>query len=82
MLLSAEISMYPLAESYIPPIDAFIEKLNSYAGLKVETFPTCTVIMGDKERVMEVLQDAMVWSHEKYGKAIFVTKFILDYEAL
>ena len=46
MLLSAEISMYPLAESYIPPIDAFIEKLNSYAGLKVETFPTCTVIIG------------------------------------
>jgi len=24
----------------------------------------------------------MAWSHEKYGKAIFVTKFILDYEAL
>jgi len=24
----------------------------------------------------------MTWSHEKYGKAIFVTKFILDYEAL
>jgi len=82
MLLSAEISMYPLAESYIPPIDAFIEKLNSYASLKVETFPTCTVIMGEQERVMEVLQDAMAWSHEKYGKAIFVTKFILDYEAL
>lgn len=82
MLLSAEISMYPLAENYIPPIDAFIEKLNSYAGLKVETFPTCTVIMGEQERVMEVLQDAMVWSHEKYGKAIFVTKFIFDYEAL
>jgi uncharacterized protein YqgV (UPF0045/DUF77 family) len=82
MLLSAEISMYPLAENYIPPIDAFIEKLNSYAGLKVETFPTCTVIMGEQKKVMEVLQDAMVWSHEKYGKAIFVTKFILDYEAL
>ncbi|MBL4783483.1 MAG: hypothetical protein JKX92_14700 [Porticoccaceae bacterium] len=82
MLLSAEISMYPLAESYIPPIDAFIEKLNSYVGLKVETFPTCTVLMGEQGRVMEVLQDAMVWSHEKYGRAIFVTKFILDYEAL
>ncbi|OUS13671.1 hypothetical protein A9Q89_02375 [Gammaproteobacteria bacterium 53_120_T64] len=82
MLLSAEISMYPLAESYIPPIDAFIEKLNSYADLKVETFPTCTVIMAEQGRVMEVLQDAMVWSHENYGKAIFVTKFILDYEAL
>ncbi len=82
MLLSAEISMYPLVENYIPPIDAFIEKLNSYSGLKIETFPTSTVIMGEQKQVMEVLQDAMVWSHEKYGKAIFVTKFILDYEAL
>ena len=82
MLLSAEISMYPLAENYIPPIDAFIKKLNSYAGLQIETFPTCTVLMGEQEKVMKALQDAMVWGHEKYGKAIFVTKFILDYEAL
>ena len=82
MLLSAELSMYPLAETYIPPIDGFIEKLNTYADLKVETFPTCTVIMGEQGVVMAVLQDAMVWSHEKFGKAIFVTKFILDYEAL
>jgi len=28
MMLSAEISMYPLAESYIPQIEGFIEKLN------------------------------------------------------
>lgn len=82
MLLSAEISMYPLAETYIPPIDGFIEKLNGYADLKVETFPTCTLIMGEQGRVMDALKEAMRWSHEKYGKAIFVCKFIHDYEAL
>ncbi len=82
MLLSAEISMYPLAENYIPPIEGFIVKLNSYTDLKIETFPTCTVIMGEQGRVMDVLKDAMTWSHEKHGKAIFVTKFIHDYEAL
>ena len=82
MLLSAEISMYPLAESYIPPIDGFIEKLNTYADLKVQTFPTCTVIVGEQGAVMVALKDAMAWSHALHGKAIFVTKFIHDYEAL
>ena len=82
MLLSAEISMYPLAERYIPPIDGFIEKLNSYADLTVQTFPTCTVIVGEQGSVVDALKDAMAWSHEKQGKAVFVTKFIHDYEAL
>ncbi len=82
MLLSVEISMYPLAESYIPPIDDFIEKLNSFTGVQVETYPTCTVIMGEQGKVMDVLKEAMTWSHKKHGKAIFVTKFIHDYEAL
>lgn len=82
MLLTAEISMYPLAENYIPPIDGFIARINDYAELKVQTFPTCTVIVGEQGRVMDVLKEAMAWSHDNYGKAIFVTKFIHDYEAL
>jgi uncharacterized protein YqgV (UPF0045/DUF77 family) len=82
MLLSAEISMYPLAENYIPLIEGFIEKLNCYGELTVQTFPTCTVIMGEQEQVMDALKDAMRWSHDKQGKSIFVTKFIHDYEAL
>ncbi len=82
MLLTAEISMYPLAENYIPAIDGFIEKLNSYAALKVQTFPTCTVIVGEQDRVMDVLKEAMAWSHHNDGKAVFVTKFIHNYEAL
>ncbi len=82
MLLTAEISMYPLAENYIPAIDGFIEKLNSYAALKVQTFPTCTVIVGEQDRVMDVLKEAMAWSHNTDGKAVFVTKFIHNYEAL
>ena len=82
MMLSAEISMYPLAESYIPQIEGFIEKLNSYVDLTVQTFPTCTVIVGEQGSVMDALKEAMAWSHEKQGKSIFVTKFIHDYEAL
>lgn len=82
MLLTVEISLYPLAETYVPPIEAFIDKLNSYAGLKVQTFPTCTVVVGESVRVMAVLGEAMSWSHQQHGKAVFVSKFIHDYEAL
>jgi len=48
----------------------------------VQTFPTCTVIVGEQGSVMDALKEAMAWSHEKQGKSIFVTKFIHDYEAL
>lgn len=82
MLLSAEITMYPLQEEYIPVIQSFIEKLNTYSDLKVQTVPTATIIMGEFDVVMDVLKDAMKWSREQQGKAVFITKFLPGYEAL
>ena len=82
MTLTAEITMYPFKEDYIPPIQAIIEKLNGYPGLKVQTFPTATILVGDFDLVMNSISDAIRWSHETYGKAVFVVKFIPDYEPL
>lgn len=82
MVISVEISMYPFREEYIPPIKAYIEKLNSYQGLSVKTFPTSTVIMGDYDLVMTVIKESIQWSYQQYGKAVFVTKIIPAYEAL
>lgn len=82
MILSAEITMYPLQDDYIPAIDKIIAKLNSYTGLKVQTVPTATIIMGDYDLVMDTLKDALRWSVEECGKAVFVTKFLPDYEAI
>lgn len=39
MKITAEISMYPLRDDFISPIDAVIEKLNSYAGMQVKLLP-------------------------------------------
>ncbi len=39
MKLSAEITMYPLQDDYLPAIVAIIDKLNTYEGLIIETFP-------------------------------------------
>lgn len=82
MMLSAEITMYPLQDVYRPKIKAFIEELASRTQLKRQTFPTCTVLSGDYHELMEVLSAMMKWSHDTLGKAVFIVKFLPGYEAL
>jgi uncharacterized protein YqgV (UPF0045/DUF77 family) len=79
--LTVEISMYPLAEAFVPPIRAFIERLNGYDGLRVSTYPTCTVVVGEHAVVMDALHDALAWSQREFGRCVFVTKFITGYDA-
>ena len=55
MILTAEISLYPNNQDFIPPIDSFIARLNSYDGVKVQTFPTATIVQGEYDLVMDIL---------------------------
>lgn len=82
MILSAEITMYPLQDEYLSAIQAIIKKLNTYDGIQIQTFPTATILMGDYDLVMDALKEAMRWSVEECGKAVFVTKFLPGYSAL
>lgn len=79
MDLTVEISMYPLADDYIPAIDDFIALLNGVPGVKVVTTPTSTRLQGQYTTVMALLGEAMAASHARFGKAVFVTKFIPGY---
>lgn len=76
MKLVAEISMYPLKDEYIPPIKTFIERLNTYPELRVDTSATSTRVSGDYMTTMQILADEMQRSHEEIGQAIFVCKFL------
>ncbi|WP_028301465.1 hypothetical protein [Oceanospirillum beijerinckii] len=76
MKLSVEISMYPLAEDFKPPIKAVIAAFNLYPELEVITSATSTQIFGDYDVVMDALKAEMKRSYEQYGRAVFVTKFI------
>jgi uncharacterized protein YqgV (UPF0045/DUF77 family) len=82
MMLSAEITLYPLQDDYLPIIKAFIEKLAATASVKRETFPTCTVLTGEYDEVIALIATMMKWSHETLGKSVFVVKFLPGYEAL
>ncbi|HEY0961038.1 MAG TPA: YkoF family thiamine/hydroxymethylpyrimidine-binding protein [Pseudomonadales bacterium] len=80
MMLTVEISMYPFNEDYKRPILGFIEKLNTYAGLRVQTSATSTLVVGEHEQVMSVLTQLLAWSHAQFGKAVYVVKFIPGFE--
>lgn len=76
MKLSVEISKYPLKDDYIPPIQDFIDRLNTYPDLKVITNTMSTQIFGDYDLVMDVIREEMRRSFKQFGRAIFVCKFI------
>lgn len=76
MKLVAEISMYPLNEQYLEPIQTFIDRLNDYSYLQVITSATSTIVRGDYLATMQVLAKEMQRSHQEVGQAIFVCKFL------
>jgi len=76
MNLVAEISMYPLKEHYIAPIQTFIDRLNTYENIKVVTTATSTTVSGEYCSTMLLLAEEMQRSHAELGQAIFVCKFL------
>ena len=76
MKLSVEISNYPLSEEYVGPIKDFIARLVANPELTVACNTMSTQIFGDYEVVMTVLQQEMKDSFARFGKMIFVCKFI------
>lgn len=75
MYLSVQLSYYPLADDFKPPIKAIVARLEQ-SGLEVWANRMSTQIFGDFDAVMSVLSDAMKWSFESHGKAVFVANFM------
>ena len=78
MKLTAELSLYPLQDDYIPPIDAIIEALNARTGLTVKTNAMSTQISGDYASVFDAIQSSLAQSVERFGRQVLVCKFIAD----
>ena len=76
MKVSVEISLYPLDQNYIPPIQAFIDRLNTYPELKVIENTMSTQVYGDYDKVFEILNSEMQRTHEQTPKAAFVMKVL------
>ena len=81
MILTVELSMYPLQEGYRDLVTDFIRELNTKPGLHCSTSATSTQIVGEYDVVMRVLTELFAWSNATQGRAVFVAKFIPDYDA-
>lgn len=76
MKLTVDISLYPLKNHYIPPIDDVIAGFNSHKNIRVETGSTSTLLSGEFDDVMSALNTEMKRSFETYGQVVFVAKFL------
>lgn len=78
MKASVDISLYPLADEYIPAIKEFIDRVQDYPDIAVVRNDLSTQLYGDFEQIMDLLKVEVQLSWEKYGKGIFVIKFLRD----
>ncbi len=76
MRAAVEISMYPLTGDYRPVIQDFIDRLNTYPQLLVQTNALSTQIWGDLDHVMTVLSTEMGRSAAGAPQLIFVMKVL------
>jgi uncharacterized protein YqgV (UPF0045/DUF77 family) len=75
MNISVEISYYPLNQEYVPPIREFIDRLNTYQALVVQTNGMSTQIFGEYETVFDTLKKEIRSSFE-HPHSIFVMKIV------
>lgn len=76
MKISVEISLYPLADNYLPTIDQFIKSLYAYEGLHVHTSHLSTMLVGNYELVMHALQNEVFATLQNTNQASFVLKIL------
>lgn len=77
MNLSIEISMYPLQDGYKAKIKEFLDDLDAHANaVEIRTSNMSTRVFGEFDAVTALLNNAMKRSMEKYGKIVFVCKFL------
>ena len=76
MKISVEISLYPLADNYLPLIDQFIKSLYAYKGLYVHTSHLSTLLVGEYDLVMLALKNEVFTTLQNTNQASFVLKIL------
>ncbi len=76
MRVAVDISLYPIADDFIPPIDDVIERLNSHESLEVITNPMSTQVFGEYDEVMAALNQEIMTTFESSPTAVFAIKIL------
>jgi uncharacterized protein YqgV (UPF0045/DUF77 family) len=75
MRTSIEISYYPLNQEFIPPIQHFIDRINTYPELVVRTNTMSTQIFGEYKDVMKALTHEIEKSFD-LPHSVFIMKIM------
>ncbi len=76
MRVAVDISLYPLADDFIPPIKDVIERLNANSSVKVVTNTMSTQIRGEYDVVMAALNQEIKKTFDQCPKAVFAIKIL------
>ncbi len=76
MRVAVDISLYPLADDFIPPIKDVIERLNANSSVEVATNKMSTQIRGDYDVVMAALNQEIKKTFDQCPKAVFAIKIL------
>lgn len=76
MHIAVDISLYPLADGYLPPIKDFIARLAARPGLRVDTNTMSTQVSGQLADVLPALQEEMAVTFDAAQRSVFVMKVL------
>lgn len=76
MRVAVDISLYPLDENFIPPIQDVIDRLKKHELIEVATNPMSTQLRGEYDEVMEILKQEIGTTFDNVPKAIFAIKIL------
>lgn len=76
MIITADISMYPLNENFLAQIDAFIRDLMRNQELKVIVQSASTLVIGPSREVFSSIQKGIETHFENHQQAAFVMKVL------
>lgn len=76
MHVAVELSVYPLADEFVPPILDFIERLKVWPGLAVVTNSMSTHVSGDYDTVFDALRAEIARTLAGPRRAVFVMKVL------
>lgn len=76
MKLTAELSLYPLQDDYLPVIEHFIATARGCEDVTVVTNAMSTQVCGNYETVFALVSNGLKTSVERFGRQVLVCKFI------
>ena len=76
MRITAEISLYPLREEFLPPIQSFIRDLQEFSALEITVNQMSTQLVGELHDVSQALEKALEMSFRTGGSQVLVAKFL------